>query len=188
LAAETVPVVTIPAEPATAVNPPPEPHQAAVPAGHSASQHHHATTRGLDVFLIDSGWNTPVCKAVHENLPALAAYLKDQKFYVLTQEQSLAFIRRHPALVGADPILLVLDRVATAKKDRVGCGFRLCLGHVKQPEIAVAMLKWAMQLTMTANAAEMIKLIEQSGHRKSIQGVIELMGEGSAHLLEFAPI
>lgn len=142
---------------------------------------------GLDVFLIDSGWNTPVCTAVHENIPTMAAYLKGQRFFVLNQEQSLAYIRNHPAMVGADPVLMVVDRNAVSKKGgRVG--FRLCLGHVKRPEVAVAMLKWGMQLTMTATTIEMTRLVEESGHRKTLQGVIELIGEGSAHLIEFAPV
>lgn len=143
--------------------------------------------RSLDVFLIDSGWNTPVCAAVHENIPTMAAYLKQQRFFVLNQEQSLTYIRKHPAMVGADPILMVVDRHAAAQKG-ARVGFRLCLGHVKRADVAVSMLKWAMQLTMTASIVEMTKMVEQSGHRKTLQGVIELVGEGSAHLLEFAPV
>lgn len=143
--------------------------------------------RSLDVFLIDSGWNTPVCTAVHENIPTMAAYLKQQRFFVLDQEQSLTYIRRHPAMVGADPILMVVDRHAAAQNG-ARVGFRLCLGHVKRPDVAVSMLKWAMQLTMTASIVEMTKMVEQSGHRNTLQGVIELVGEGSAHLLEFAPV
>lgn len=143
--------------------------------------------RSLDVFLIDSGWNTPVCTAVRENIPTMAAYLKQQRFFVLDQEQSLSYIRNHPAMVGADPILMVVDRHAAAQNG-ARVGFRLCLGHVKRADVAVSMLKWAMQLTMTASIVEMTKIVEQSGHRKTLQGVIELVGEGSAHLLEFAPV
>ena len=90
-------------------------------------------------------------------------------------------------MVGADPILMVVDRHAAAQHG-ARVGFRLCLGHVKRPDVAVSMLKWAMQLTMTASIVEMTKMVEQSGHRKTLQGVIELVGEGSAHLLEFAPV
>jgi len=144
--------------------------------------------RSLDVFLIDSGWNTPVCTAVHENIPTMAAYLKGQRFFVLNQEQSLNYIRSHPAMTGADPILMVVDRHAATKSGATRIGFRLCLGHVKHPHVAISMLQWAMQLTMTASTLEMTKMVEQSGHRNTVQGVIEIMGEGSAHLLEFAPV
>ena len=144
--------------------------------------------RVLDVFLIDSGWNNPVCAAVHENLPTVAAYLKGHRFFVMNPDQSLTFIRRHPGLVGADPLLLVLDRKAAAKKDPAGCGFRLSLGHVRQPEVAISMLKWAVQLTMTATTSEMASIVRKSGQKETLQGVIELVGEGSTHLLEFAPV
>lgn len=172
----------------------PEPASAAEPAAPAASEHarqaafgskKHART--LDVFLIDSGWNNPICSAVRENLPAVAGYLKGHRFFVLSQEKSLEFVQSHPVFIGADPLLLVLDPYAAAKKDSAGCGFRLSLGHVRNPEVAISMLKWAMQLTMTASMSEMANLVRKSGHRETFQGVIELVGE-SAHLLEFAPI
>ena len=153
---------------------------------HSGNHSTGIEARVLDVFLIDSGWNTPVCAAVHENVPAVAAYLKGHRFFVLNQQQSLTYVKRHPSLVGADPILLVVDRKSSGSNG--GCGFRLCLGHVRQPEVAVSMLKWAMQLTMTASSAEMVTVIRKSAHRETLQGAIELIGEGSTHLLEFDPV
>lgn len=145
--------------------------------------------RVLDVFYIDSGWNNPVCAAVRENLPAMAEYLHEHRFFVMSPQQSMEFIRRHPGLIGEDPIVLVLDRTAAGEKTpNRSCGFRLSLGCVKSPESAVAMLKWAVQLTVTANTAEMADIISKSAHRETVQGVIELMGEGSSHLIEFAPI
>lgn len=153
----------------------------------TAAHSHAKGQRKLDVFLIDSGWNNPICTAVRENIPAVASYLKGQRFFVMSQEQSLDFIQRHPPLMGADPVLLVIDPVAAAKKDSAGFGFRLALGHVKNPEVAISMLKWAMQLTMTASMSEMATLVRKSGHRETFQGIVELVGE-SAHLLEFAPI
>ena len=95
---------------------------------------------------------------------------------------------RHPSLVGADPILIVLDREAVKQKTSKGYGFRLCLGHMRNPEAALSMLKWAIQLSMASNGPDMASIVRESGHRQTIQGTIELIGEGSAHLLEFAPV
>ena len=142
----------------------------------------------LDVFLIDSGWNNEVAKAVRENLPVFNGYLKGQRFFVLSEEQSLAFIKKHPALVGADPILIVLDREAAKQNNPKGYGFRLCLGHMRNPEAALSMMKWAIQLSMASSGPEMSSIVRESGHRQSIQGTIELIGEGTGHLLEFAPV
>ena len=146
------------------------------------------SSRVLDVFLVDSGWNNEVGKAVRENLPVFADYLHGQRFYILTEEQSLGFIRKHPSLVGADPILIVLDREASRQKNPKGYGFRLCLGHMRNPEAAISMLKWAIQLSMASNGPQMSTIVRESGHRQTIQGTIELIGEGTAHLLEFAPV
>ena len=145
-------------------------------------------SRVLEVFLVDSGWNNEVGKAVRENLPVFADYLHGQRFYVLSEEQSLEFIRKHPSLVGADPILIVLDREAARQKNPKGYGFRLCLGHMRNPEAAISMLKWAIQLSMASNGPQMSTIVKESGHRQTIQGTIELIGEGTAHLLEFAPV
>lgn len=144
--------------------------------------------RILDVFLVDSGWNNDVGKAVRENLPVFADYLHGQRFYVLSEEQSLDFIKKHPSLVGADPILIVLDREAAKQKNPKGYGFRLCLGHMRNPEAAISMLKWAIQLSMAATGPQMCTIVRESGHRQTIQGTIELIGEGTTHLLEFAPV
>lgn len=144
--------------------------------------------RVLDVFLVDSGWNNEVARAVRENLPVFNGYLRGQRFYVLSEEQSLTFIKRHPALVGADPILIVIDREAARQKNPKGFGFRLCLGHMRNAEAALSMLKWAIQLSMASGGPEMANIVKESGHRETIQGTIELLGEGSAHLLEFAPV
>lgn len=163
------------------------PEKAAATESESAAAIPPIKPRSLEVYLIDSRWDTPVGAAVRSNIPAMAAYLKGQQFFVLTLQQSLAFLQKNPSLVGADPVLMVLDRRSAHQDQPTDCGFRLCLGHVKQPEVAVSMLKWAIQLTMTASAAEMLSLVRKSGQRQSVQGVIELMGE-STHLLEFAPI
>lgn len=144
--------------------------------------------RVLDVFLIDSGWNNEVARAVRENLPVFNGYLRGQRFYVLNEEQSLTFIKRHPALVGADPILIVIDREAARQRNPKGFGFRLCLGHMRNSEAALSMMKWAIQLSMASGGPEMASIVKESGHRETIQGTIELLGEGSAHLLEFAPV
>lgn len=182
---ETIPVDPGQATPSAAAATSETAPEKPVPAkGH----HSAAIKRVLDIFLVDSGWNNPVCAAVHDNIPAVASYLTGHRFFVMSHEQSRNFIQRHPALIGADPILMVLDRQSATEKNPAGCGFRLSLGHIRQPEVAISMLKWAVQLTMTSSTAEMSACVKKSGQRETLQGVIELMGEGSAHLLEFAPV
>jgi len=142
----------------------------------------------LDVFYINSGWNTAITRAVEENLPLLSNFLKDHRLYVLKREQAQSYMLRHPVVVGADPVLLVVDRESAKITPDRGYGFRLCLGHVRQPEAAVSMMKWAVQVALTANGAEMCGIVRQSAHRESFEGTIELLGEGTGHLLEFAPV
>ena len=144
--------------------------------------------RVLDLFFVDSGWNNKVGSALRENLPVFAQYLHGQRFHIMNQQQSLEFIRLHPALVGADPILIVLDRESCEQKNPGGFGFRMCLGHLQNPDAAISMLKWAVQLSMAANSTQMAMMVKQSAHRQTIQGTIELMSGAHNHHLEFAPV
>ena len=129
-----------------------------------------------------------VGSALRENLPVFAQYLHGQRFHIMNQQQSLEFIRLHPALVGADPILIVLDRESCEQKNPGGFGFRMCLGHLQNPDAAISMLKWAVQLSMAANSTQMAMMVKQSAHRQTIQGTIELMSGAHNHHLEFAPV
>ncbi len=50
----------------------------------------------FDIFLIDTGWNTPVSKLVRSHLPLLYQYQKHDSLYLLTAEQSVEILKRAP--------------------------------------------------------------------------------------------
>jgi len=177
----------------SATEPPPASSSPATPSTAASTPLNKTTIPGtdrrvLDLFFVDSGWNNKVGSALRENLPVFAQYLHGQRFHIMNQQQSLEFIRLHPALVGADPILIVLDRESCEQKNPGGFGFRMCLGHLQNPDAAISMLKWAVQLSMAANSTQMATMVKQSAHRQTIQGTIELMSGAHNHHLEFAPV
>lgn len=141
--------------------------------------------RVLDVFYIRAGWQTAVSRAIEENLPAVASLLRDHRFHVLNQDQVHDYLKLHYSLVAAVPILVVIDRAAAKRQLATGFGFRLCFGVVKNPETAVALLKWGVQMALMSRAELMTKAVRESGHRETFEGLIDLIGEGTAHLVEF---
>src|SRR5262249_4619765 len=63
------------------------------------------------IFVIDTGWNGPVSKAVRAHLPLMARFTKEDPVFVLTPEMSVEVLREAPELIGHDPIILVYDLV-----------------------------------------------------------------------------
>lgn len=141
--------------------------------------------RVLDIFYIRAGWQTAVSNAIESNLPAVASLLRDHRFYVLNEDQTREYLKLHYCLVSAVPIMVVIDRAAAKRNLPTGFGFRLCFGVVKNPETAVALLKWGVQMALMSRAEVMTKAVRESGHRETFEGLIDLIGEGTAHLVEF---
>ncbi len=141
--------------------------------------------RVLDVFYIRAGWQNAVSNAIESNLPVVASLLRDHRFYVLNEDQVHDYLKLHYCLVTAVPILVVIDRDAARRNLAGGFGFRLCFGVVKAPETAVALLKWGVELALMSRADLMTNAVRQSGHRETFEGLIDLIGEGTSHLVEF---
>ena len=79
----------------------------------------------FEVYVIDSGWPTPTAEVVRRSMPLFAKYLRRHAVYILTPDQSTQFLRKHPQLLGKDPIIAVLDREAIRRESAGGIGARL---------------------------------------------------------------
>jgi hypothetical protein len=141
--------------------------------------------RQLDIFFIPSMWKTEVSEAVEANLPIVSEMLQNHRFHILNEEQSRDYQKQHFSLVSAVPILIVIDREAAKLNLKTGYGFRLCLGVVKNPETAVSLLKWGVQLALMPRVDHITKAVRETGHRETFEGMINLLGEGTSHLVEF---
>src|SRR5262245_61109252 len=69
-----------------------------------------APAKRFQIFIIDTGWNGPISKALKANLDLFRTYLDRHEIYVLDHAQSTALLKKQPAFIGHDPIVLVLDR------------------------------------------------------------------------------
>jgi len=83
----------------------------------------------LDVYVIDSGWDSLPHRVLSRALEMIKKYLSAHNLFILSPEQSVAFLKRHPHLVGRDPLLTVVDPKALRQNSKSGYGASVALGR-----------------------------------------------------------
>ena len=148
---------------------------------HVAERHE---PKRFDIFLIDSGWNTSIGAAVKDNIDLLKHYLETHNFYVLTKDQSMRLLKQNPLFIGSDPMLMVIDREGYLAKKATGYGFRLNLGILKDPDAAIGLLKWVLQIVSDQwTAMDVTATVRKASHKEGVQGTLEIIVETSSTLL-----
>jgi len=128
-------------------------------------------------FLIDSGWNTTCTRIVRENLDMITRFQNNDPLYILTREQSIALLKRHPHMIGKDPILLARDlHAGKGQCSNDYHGFHLNMGMVWEPNRAADGLRQFLNFLSThRHSANIENDIRQKLHRDGIQGAIEVL-------------
>jgi hypothetical protein len=150
-----------------------------------ASEPIDPSTKRFDIFLIDTGWNHAVGKAVHSHLSLFFSMDNQDSFYVLSREQSIDLIKRVPRLIGNDPIILVYDVLAPANRKARGYrGFRLNLGLIKHPEQAVARLQEFLRfIALNRTTVRLDQCVRHELYREGLDGMIKILRDASTELL-----
>jgi hypothetical protein len=99
------------------------------PAG--ASHPGPPSEKALEIYVIDTGGNGVPRGVLDRYLRRFERTLSAHRLRVLTREESETVLAANPSMIGADPILLVLDTQAREEKRGAGYGFRYSLGAVK---------------------------------------------------------
>jgi hypothetical protein len=137
----------------------------------------------FEVYVIDSGWPTPAAEVVRRSMPLFAKYLRRHAVYILTPDQSTQFLRKHPQLLGKDPIIAVLDREAIRRESAGGIGARLLLGRIRDEYRALALLKMLLRIVNTRElAADLPGAIRRFVHREGVAGAVEIVMSAAGHL------
>jgi hypothetical protein len=136
-------------------------------------------------FLIDSGWDGPVPAMIRNNLDMITQYQNHDPFFILTRKQSNELLRKHPHLIGKDPILLARDLKASKTGGQAEYhGFHLNLGIMRDPNKALAVLKAFLGFLAThRHTADIEKGIREKLHRDGFQGAIEVLRVGSEAII-----
>ncbi|MGC8640211.1 MAG: hypothetical protein ACP5XB_10095 [Isosphaeraceae bacterium] len=141
------------------------------------------------IFLIDTGWNAPVSKVLHEQVPLFSQYHPQDPIYLLTREQSVQILKRAPEHIGKDPMVVVYDIYTpreSHKKERSNYhGFRLNLGIIRRPEQALAKLQEFLKFIAKNRTAECLaREVERELHRAGLSNMVQLLREAGEASLE----
>jgi hypothetical protein len=134
------------------------------------------TERQFHVYIIDTGWNKEMRRLLDESRARYAAYLQRHVVYELTPGQSEQLIKSHPELVGADPILLAVDRAAAAERRSTGLGFRYNMGAVADPDQAQKMLGKLLEILGERHqAADITAAVRRHARKEGIRGALDIL-------------
>lgn len=136
-------------------------------------------------FLIDSGWDGPVPKLLRQNLRMITQLQNHDPFYVLSRTQSNELLRRHPHLIGKDPILIARDiSFSRANGKDQYHGFHLNLGIIQNPERALEVLQNFLNfLAIHRKNSNIDQVIRAQLHRDGLQGAVEVLRGGSEAMI-----
>ncbi len=144
-----------------------------------------ADAKRFDIFLVDTCWNGPVSRIVHEQVPHIHQLHPQDSLYILDRHQSLEVIRLLPELIGKDPVLLVYDLYSgnQTHTNRYR-GFRLCLGLFRHGEQAMAKLQEFLRFIAEHRTAQSLESeVRRVLHREGLDGMIKVLTETSTEFL-----
>ena len=95
------------------------------------SRHSKDSCLKVDIYVIDSGWDSLPHRVLRESIDMMKRYLESHNLFILTHEQSSAFLERHPQYVGKDPLLVTVSPRDKKQKHPAGFGTALVLGQGK---------------------------------------------------------
>jgi len=152
------------------------------PGDHEAQESPQAR---FHFFIIDSGWKSVSARVIRENFRMIRAFQNDDPLYVLSQQQSIALIRANPDWIGKDPIILVHDILTRTEPSPTGyCGFRLCLGLIKNSEKAVEALQNFLRFVHNhRRSCDIEQKIQEQLHREGFRNTIEVLRQGPSELI-----
>jgi hypothetical protein len=137
------------------------------------------------IFIVDSGWNHPASKVLHENFDLIHSLTHEDPIYVLSREESVQMLCRKKSLIGHDPIISVHDLYATGKRGPNDVhGFRLHLGLLDSDAQVLAALKsFARFIGTHRDAPDLDASVRRKLHKQGIAGAFEIVGGAATALL-----
>jgi hypothetical protein len=133
------------------------------------------------IFIVDSGWNSPARKVLHDNFHLLRELESESPIYFLGRERSIELMRRYPVLVGKDPIIRVHCEVERKHRKPGFHGFRLHLGLLRQPSKALqALQNFTRFIGMHRDSADLEADMRRRLRHEGLQGAIEIVLQGEA--------
>jgi hypothetical protein len=133
------------------------------------------------IYVIDTGWNSAARKVLEENLALLHDLTHDDPVYVLDRDMSVEFMRRHPSLIGRDPIICAHD-LWEISRSGTSCvhGVRVHLGLLRdEDKVLQALQMFARFLSTQRMSANLEDVMRRRLRLEGLAGAFELAMGGT---------
>ena len=132
----------------------------------------------FDVYIIDVGWKSPVADSIRSNLDKCLRFQHNSSIYILSPDQCVRFFRNHPASIGNEPSVVIIDREAYAARRPQGFGFKLNLGLIRDVPTANNLVKWVLAvLAEQKTGSDITEPIRTVIHKEGLRGAIDILAD-----------
>lgn len=132
----------------------------------------------LDVYIVDAGWDSLAHRVLNESMELIKSYLRDQNLFILSPEQSVKFLRSHPDLVGRDPIVIIVDRLARKLQNPDGFGARIGLGLIENEYELHNLIKMFLTvINKHESTLDIANTFRKYNHQEGMNGAIDIIME-----------
>ena len=142
----------------------------------SSSYHEIESDLRLDIYIIDSGWESLAHTYLASVIDLFKAYLTEHNLYILSPEQSVAFLQEHPHYIGRDPIILVVDKIARTLNNPEGFGAQVELGLIKDPHRIEGLIKMFVRIVNNKDKIlEIGHAFREYNHKEGTKGALDII-------------
>ena len=143
-----------------------------------APSHEIESDLRLDIYIIDSGWESLAHTYLASVIDLFKAYLTEHNLYILSPEQSIAFLKEHPHYIGRDPIIAVVDKIARTLNNPEGFGAQLELGLIEDPHRIEELIKMFVRIVNNKDRIlEIAHAFRKYNHKEGIKGALDIVME-----------
>lgn len=136
----------------------------------------------LDVYIVDSGWDSVAHRVLNRSLDLFKSYLRIHNLYILSTEQSVQLLTEHSDLLGKDPVILVVDPLARALNNPSGYGARVVLGLIEDEHRVEWLIKMFLRVVNThIKTLDIAHTFREHNHKEGVKGAVEIIVESFGH-------
>jgi hypothetical protein len=132
----------------------------------------------LDIYVIDSGWDSAAHRVLCNSLGLIKNYLVNHNLYVLSPDQSTKLLSAHSELIEKDPVLMVVDPLALKLRNPHGYGARLVLGQIYDESRVEWLIRMFLRVVNThTETLDIAHTFQEYNYREGVKGAIEIVFE-----------
>jgi hypothetical protein len=132
----------------------------------------------LDIYVIDSGWDSVAHRVLCNSLDLIKNYLVNHNLYVLSPDQSTKLLSAHSELIEKDPVLMVVDPLALKLRNPHGYGARLVLGQIYDESRVEWLIRMFLRVVNThSETLDIAHTFQEYNYREGVKGAVEIVFE-----------